>query len=225
MNLFRNLYSDEIEVRAAREVGQNKDKVELLIYQDARVAQNLLDETFGAFNWACQYKEENGIVFCGIALKDKETGLWVWKWNAGGEGNFEREKAVASDSFKRAAVQWGLGRELYTAPKIIVPGTKYDSFKVASIGYADNKISDLVITCKGRVVFNYQNFNVMSTASAKSEDNLTLLKAFCREQLDNQLASEKVLTKFYNFYADKIGSWQNTPNFERLLDKWITNEY
>lgn len=223
---FRELRADELEVRVAREVGQNKDKVELFVFKNARVDANILDETVGQFGWACQFQEQSGTLFCGIALKDAESGQWIWKWDAGAPSNIEQAKGEASDAFKRSAFKWGIGRALYTAPRIIVTGNKYDAFKVASIGYADGKICDLIITCKGRVVFNYENFNVVGTSSAKQgEDNVTLLKAFCREQLNNQLASEKVLTKFYEYYSGKVSSWQNKPDFNRLLDKWIASEY
>ena len=156
MNLFRNLKSDEIYVRAARHF---KGKAELLVYQDARSSMNLLDETFGPYGWSVQYKEENGILFCGLALYNKESKSWIWKWNAGAEGNFEKEKSVASDAFKRSCVLYGLGRELYTAPKIIVPcENEYESWSVDEIDYTDDKISDLVISdSKGNIVFNFHN--------------------------------------------------------------------
>ena len=46
--------------------------------------------------------------------------MWVCKEDTGTESNTEAEKGLASDSFKRAGFNWGIGRELYTAPLIYV---------------------------------------------------------------------------------------------------------
>lgn len=111
---FRNLIEDEIEVRA-KQVG--KGWARLLLYKDARVDMNLLDETVGASKWQRDHKELKGNIYCGIAIK--EDAEWVWKWDCGAESLTEKEKGEASDSFKRAGTNWGIGRELYTAPKIL----------------------------------------------------------------------------------------------------------
>jgi hypothetical protein len=49
---FRDLTAEEIEVRVSRVTNAG---VELLLYKDARVDQNILDETVGAENWQCEY--------------------------------------------------------------------------------------------------------------------------------------------------------------------------
>ena len=117
MNLFRNLRADEIECRRGRQVGNG---VEILLYKTSRTDMSLLDETFGNFGWACQYKEVNGSLFCGLAIKDPDTDVWIWRWGCGTENNFEPEKSAASDSLKRAGFLFGLGRELYSAPRIVL---------------------------------------------------------------------------------------------------------
>ena len=83
-----------------------------LAYIDARDAMDLLDETVGPENWQCDYKQVKNVVYCGIGINTQDAG-WVWKWDAGDESNIEEEKGEASDSFKRAAVRWGIGRFLY----------------------------------------------------------------------------------------------------------------
>lgn len=83
-----------------------------LAYIDARDAMDLLDEVVGPENWQCDYKQVKNVVYCGIGINTQEAG-WVWKWDAGDESNIEEEKGEASDSFKRAAVRWGIGRFLY----------------------------------------------------------------------------------------------------------------
>ena len=112
---MRPLKADEIEVR----VGQvYQGGVTMLLYKNARVDMALLDEFYGPMGWQRDHKEVNGVMYCGIGIYDTASGHWVWKWDAGTESNTEKEKGAASDSFKRAAVNWGIGRELYTAPFI-----------------------------------------------------------------------------------------------------------
>ena len=111
---MRPLRADEIEVR----VGQVFEKgVSMLLYKNARTDMQILDETYGAMGWYCDYKEVKGNLFCGIGVQDK-SGYIVWKWDCGTESNTEKEKGEASDAFKRAGFRWGIGRELYTAPFI-----------------------------------------------------------------------------------------------------------
>lgn len=221
MNLFRNLNKEEIEVRRARTF--NNGKCELLLYKTARTDYNLLDETFGHFGWACQYKEENGILFCGIAIKDPDTKTWVWRWNSGAEGNFEKEKAVASDALKRAGFAFGLGRELYTAPKIIVqPENEYTTFSVAEIGYDEkSRIVNLVIEDnKGNIVFNYVNGKVkkITELEINPSEILTTVCSELREAGENY----DELGKFYKYYANKVTDWDNVSEkvIRKLWDKW-----
>ena len=116
-NMFRDLKANEIDVRIAQ---ISRKGVSLLLYKDARVDQNILDETVGPYNWQREHKELKGNIYCGISIYDKENRMWVTKWDAGKESFTESEKGEASDSFKRAGVNWGIGRELYTSPFIWV---------------------------------------------------------------------------------------------------------
>lgn len=88
----------------------------VLLYKDARVDQNLLDETVGAMNWQRSHTRDNHN--CVVSIRDTDTGEWICKEDVGTESNTEAAKGLASDSFKRACVNWGIGRELYTAPII-----------------------------------------------------------------------------------------------------------
>lgn len=162
----RLLKASEIECRAG--VISNKG-VSLLLYKDARADQRILDETFGIFGWKRSHQSINGDLYCTVEIFDKETGMWVSKQDAGAAGRSEkeREKSLASDSFKRACFNWGIGRELYTAPFIWIPaerteiqerGGKFccnDRFSVATITYNDERaISSLSITnSKYKVVY------------------------------------------------------------------------
>ena len=117
---FRDLTANEIDVR----IGQIKQNgIALLLYKDARCDMTILDETVGAENWEREHYECKGNLFCKVGINtefENETNLpnWVYKSDCGTESNTEKEKGEASDSFKRACVNWGIGRELYTAPFI-----------------------------------------------------------------------------------------------------------
>ena len=114
MNLqFRALRADEIECRV-QTVKQNG--CSLLLYKDARCDMNILDETVGAMNWERKHLRDNAN--CIVSIFDESRGIWVSKEDTGTESNTEKEKGLASDSFKRACFNWGIGRELYTAPFI-----------------------------------------------------------------------------------------------------------
>lgn len=154
-NLFRTLTASELECR----IGMSKNQgVSLLLYKNSRADMNLLDEVFGPFGWKREHQELKGVIYCGVSVKDLENGDWVTKWDAGVESNTEPQKGEASDSFKRACVNWGIGRELYTAPFIWVKlndqewngGKPRVSFKVSEISYSfDRKIRSLTIVDGG----------------------------------------------------------------------------
>lgn len=90
---------------------KNKPAASCVAYIDSRDVQAKLDEVCGPEGWQSDYKEVKGNLFAGIGIKIGDE--WVWKWDCGSESNIEKEKGEASDSFKRAAVKWGVGRFLY----------------------------------------------------------------------------------------------------------------
>lgn len=122
MGAIRRLRADEIEVRAAQVKKNAKGSVyaSLLLYKDARVDMRLLDETFGPMNWQRSHEIIDGKLYCTISVWDAEKKMWISKQDVGTESNTEKEKGQASDAFKRAGFNVGIGRELYTAPNIYV---------------------------------------------------------------------------------------------------------
>lgn len=102
---FRKLTADELEARVSTVTAKG---CSVLIYKNARVDMAVLDETVGQMNWQRNHREEKGNLFCGIGIKDTDTGEWVWKWDCGSESYTEKEKGEASDSFKRAGFNWGM---------------------------------------------------------------------------------------------------------------------
>ena len=143
--MFRNLTASEVECR----IGTAKEGsgVSLLLYKDARCDMAILDETVGAMNWQKSYSRENAN--CTVSIWDANKGQWIAKEDTGTESKTEAEKGLASDSFKRACVAWGIGRELYTAPFIWIQGAgKYDKFYVKEMTVKEKRITHLVICSK-----------------------------------------------------------------------------
>lgn len=112
---FRTLEAEEIDCRVSQ-IASNW--LTLLLYKDARVDQNILDETVGAMNWQKKYLRDNAN--CIVEIWDEDKKQWVAKEDTGTESFSEAEKGLASDSFKRACFNWGIGRELYTSPSIFI---------------------------------------------------------------------------------------------------------
>lgn len=153
MCMFRDLTADEIECRVAQATEKG---VSLLLYKDARCDQTILDETVGAFGWMRQHTRDNAN--CIVSIWDEKKQQWVLKEDTGTESNTEKEKGLASDSFKRACFNWGIGRELYTAPFIWINPDGctalkqdrdkwkcYDKFEVQKIIIEKKKIVALAI--------------------------------------------------------------------------------
>lgn len=116
---FRQIRPDEVDTRVAL---IRANGLQLLLYKDARVDMDILDETVGPMNWQRSHSRDNRN--CTISIWDYDKGAWVSKEDTGVESFSEKEKGLASDSFKRAGFSWGIARCLYTAPFIWIPATK-----------------------------------------------------------------------------------------------------
>lgn len=92
----------------------------ILAYKDARVDMNRLDAVYGVGFWQKKYDVINDNLFCSVGIWNKELNQWVWVQDVGTESNTEKEKGQASDAFKRACFNLGIGRELYDYPIIQV---------------------------------------------------------------------------------------------------------
>lgn len=207
---FRPLKANEIDVRIA----QVKEKgLSLLLYKDARCDMNLLDETVGPYNWKKSYSRDNAN--CTVSLWDSEKGEWISKEDTGTESFTEKEKGLASDSFKRACFNWGIGRELYTAPFVWVTNAGIfkqtvngkdiykcnDKFKVKEIEYDENKnITKLVITNETNKRQAYPiNYSESSNDPTGAEPTNTTPKTFKCKMCGNEI-TEKVAKFSYGKY-------------------------
>lgn len=143
-----------------------------------------------------------------MQIWDEEKQCWVSKMDVGTESYTEKEKGQASDSFKRACVSVGIGRELYTAPFLWVSAAyctiqkkndkyvSYDRFTVREISYNDNReITGIVIVNQdGRVVYQVKN------KAAGKEESFSLsqsqLKAMNKELERTGVALDVVLQRY-----------------------------
>lgn len=218
---FRTLKANEIEVR----VGSGGT---LLLYKDARCDMALLDEVVGVGNWQREHKILGDDIYCKVGIFNKELNCWVWVEDAGSSGNIEIEKTKASDSFKRACVNLGIGRELYTAPKIKLPEQfkNCQFFDVSEIEYNQNKeITKLVITTNfGKdVVFSYPRGANYSQTSEKAPKKDILADSTQGIADEFGVVEEKVsgddLT-FLQAYVGNLGGNEYTQFFTWLKGKY-----
>ena len=167
MNQIRLLRHDEIECR----VGTISEKgLSLLLYKDARADMRILDETFGCLNWQRSHQMIGNSLYCTVSVWDNDKQQWISKMDVGTESYTEKEKGQASDSFKRACVSLGIGRELYTAPFIWVSANKvniqkkgekvftYDKFRLTDITYNESReiVGVVIVNQDSKVVYSSQ---------------------------------------------------------------------
>ena len=221
--MFRTLLASEIDVRVQSYIENSKGAV-LLLYKDARCDMNILDETVGAFNWQRSHTRDNAN--CIVSIYNEKTGEWVSKEDTGTESMSDKEKGLASDSFKRACFNWGIGRELYTSPFIWVNIDDNETqirngkkaikssvkFYVKEITYnKDKTIKDLVVVDgNDKVRFS----NKITTTRKKVETKKEVIQELEKEtndlitdeQIDfiNNAFDEARLLAMYNYY--KISS-------------------
>lgn len=177
--MFRPLEASEIDVRVAQ---ISEKGCQLLLYKNARCDMDILDETVGSFNWSRRHDRDNANCIVSIFDTDKKT--WIEKEDTGTESNTEAAKGLASDSFKRACVNWGIGRELYTAPFIWIPADKveikpnkngkamtYDKFEVQKIAYDGEQRNIVGLAIRNsknkKLVFLWQKENPNGNSAGK----------------------------------------------------------
>lgn len=237
----RLLRADEIECRQGQ-WNKEKTRYSVLLYKTARTDMDILDEIFGSENWKTTHYEVKGKDFCMIEVRVKfshktgETSYgkevedfnyeWVGKSDCGSESNIEAQKGESSDAFKRAGFQWGIGRELYSAPQIwLDKSVNAWDLKVEQIEYDENdKICTLVLSSKGQTVYQFRNGKGIVAKTKQEEqkapeqpkqgtspdhDTLEKIRGIV-EVLEANGKSLPDILKFYN--AKTIG--------EIPLDKW-----
>lgn len=204
---IRLLKAEEIECRVSviKENG-----LSLLLYKDARVDQRILDETFGAFGWKRSHQSIEGNLYCTVEIYDEIKKEWVAKQDVGAASYSEKEKGQASDSFKRACFNWGVGRELYTAPFIWVAAgnvsiqkkdnkfTTSDRFSVQFISYNEQREINALVIVNGKG-FKVFEMKPKQESSQKPEENriTDMQKTLLEQELKRTGVSiENVLARY-----------------------------
>ena len=136
----------------------------ILAYKDARVDMERLDSVVGGLNWQKKYEIVNGNLFCSVGIFNQETGEWIWKQDVGTESNTEKEKGQASDAFKRACFNWGIGRELYEYPLIQIK-LESNEFEVKN----DKAYANYNFKLKDWVWYSQFNENKLTYLGCKDE--------------------------------------------------------
>lgn len=224
--MFRDLTADEVECR----IGMLKQNgLTLLLYKDARCDMNILDETIGAMNWKKSYTRDNAN--CIVSIWDNEKKEWISKEDTGTESNTEKEKGIASDSFKRSCVNWGIGRELYTSPFIWIPSAKcnikdgkcYDKFEVTHLVIENKKIVELKIVnaTLGIECFNWSKNGQIKQENVKDvkvsdQQAKTIYKALLKK-----LGSDDIIIE----YLSKKYDIENTSDLMKSQYVEIINEF
>lgn len=233
---FRKLKASEIEARVATVTEKG---CSLLLFKDARTDQNLLDETVGCLNWQRSHQLIGDRLYCTVSIWDAEKNQWVSKQDVGTESYTEKEKGQASDSFKRACFNIGIGRELYTAPFIWIKNcdikekngkyTTYDRFKVDSIGYdEEGNINKLVIrnlgstfTSKNEIVYQLGDAQTEEEKmQAKSKEKITEMHVkSIRTTLEKnpEAMTEEGLCKYFKVKKIEDMTMENLQEFLRII--------
>lgn len=228
---FRYLRAEDIDCRV-QSISKDKSGLTMLLYKDARCDMNILDETVGPENWQREHYECKGNLFCRVGICCKmnvdESGnegdilspSWVWKSDCGTESNTDAEKGEASDSFKRACFNWGIGRELYTAPFIWVTS---ESFTLTNDGKCKNKFVVTHLKVEDGKIVELKIYNktlkkeCFSFGCKKSDTEFTTAsKVYAtNEQMDEllKLADDKGK-------LDTIKSWLENKNYKITIDQY-----
>lgn len=237
-NIFRTLLPDEIEVRVQQAMeSKGKPHAHLLLYKNARVDMDLLDEQFGCLGWQREHTFKNNRNYCKVSVYDKDHDRWVSKEDVGVESNTEEVKGEASDSFKRACVNLGIGRELYTAPSISVEladsevtdngvdkygNKKYKckswvTFRVSLIDYDEKRsIKDIVI------VDRYGNVRYPTKPTSQPQSKPTVTAAATTTPTRQVLTLDKLMV---GDFADRLVDWLHSSKGNKRVAEVLTEYY
>lgn len=235
---FRTLRESEIDCRiqSLNEKNGNVGAV-VLLYKDARVDMRLLDEVVGAMNWKREHAIIGDRLYCTVSIYNEQTGEWVGKSDVGTESNTEKEKGQASDSFKRACFNWGIGRELYSAPFTYINlqsgewqkgkdgrPKSYAKFTVKEIDYDENRnINKLIIVdSKGSVRYTMGGSAAPVQATKPKEKHVAGYDEFLKIQKEKNVPPVEI-TKYVatEFKKPRVCMLDEFEMVAAL--KWINN--
>ena len=207
MENIRLLRADEIDCRPQT---VKAGGCSLLLYKDARCDMAILDEIYGSLNWKREHTRDNHN--CIVSVWNSDIQQWISKEDTGIESYSEAAKGLASDSFKRACVNFGIGRELYTAPFIWIklsPGETYTDSKgrtqlAIGLKFFVKKIEykDRVITC-------------LTISDGKSDRFVLRDTDYTQQNPTDFSAAEKKLAEAKT-QDELIAAWQSLSGAEKL---------
>lgn len=236
MNIkFRKLNPEEIIVRVGK---VNRGGAVLLLYKDNGCDRTILDEAVGPMNWQRSHSRDN---CCVVSIWDEEKGSWVSKEDIGGEKDMS-EKSVASDAFKRACLNWGIGKELLSASQLDLffpkqnlikyeydeekqEGRCLDNFKVLAIEYDEDIIKSITIEStyysKTRVVKTFTREGVSTTASPESKSTSVTEPAPGKEvNLPDDCLLDDEIILIGNCRKKRYGDVKGTAEWVNFIE-WI----
>lgn len=209
--LTRPLGIDEIEFRI-----QSINKggyATILAYKDARVDINRLNSVIGHMNWQRQHTRDNHN--CIVSIWDDEKKQWVSKEDTGTESYTEKEKGLASDSFKRACFNWGIGIELYNYPRIVVKLRDNEYIVKDGKAYATYQLN---IRAWVWMVQHDEDGNV-SFLSAVDENGVERYKmGAIRGQTTGKELRIGVVKRCYEMLREEVLADKDEPDYKRMQD-------
>lgn len=232
------LTAEDIECRIST---VSEKGLSLLLYKDARCDMRILDKTFGMMNWKRSHELINGNLFCTVSIYDADKGEWISKQDVGTESYTEKEKGQASDSFKRACFNIGIGRELYTAPFIWIAKTDLknheqrngkwtsnDKFSVSKMTVSDGIITALVIKdiSTGKQVYS---FGLKSKEEIKEETKAFIAEKTAKKTitaseamtLENMCESDSINPDYINKSYKVTNFMELTPEqYAQVIKNW-----
>lgn len=243
---FKALRPEQIEVRPTDTA--TRGKATLLLYIDSRSATDILNETFGAYDWQMEYKAVGNQIYGRLSIWDEDKKMWIAKEDTGSESNIEGGKGQSSDILKRCLARLGCDF-LYHTPKVKIdcPDKYYFkfykdgrevekmnmSFQVKEIEWDENKnCKKLIIADKwGKVVYNYQEGNEVvknkveerknyyTPKKAQNEPDIERLREFVRERIKEEPEWKEDIEHFGITYSKLLPEWKG-PFW---IDKWVKN--
>lgn len=223
---FRKLTPEDIEVRPAT----IKDgKATLLTYIDSRSVVELMDSAVGPLNWNFELTQVGDQIVGKMGVWDDEKQTWVVKSDTGSESNIEAGKGLVSDIYKRCISRWGL-QDLYTVPRIVVNDDGYGChYKVGEILWNDKRecIHITLVNKFGKVMYTWSKDGELKEAPKKVDVQMTsekkntdILRDFCSDRKNEDGVDKADLKRFYDFYYEKVDSWDNRLKPEVIWERW-----
>jgi hypothetical protein len=213
----------------------------ILAYKDARTDMSRLDEAFGPFGWQKAYSVINDSLFCGVGILDRESAAWVWKWDVGTESNTEKEKGQASDAFKRACFNLGIGRELYEYPVISVK--LFDNEYTKDGGrpkqtwnlklrdwtwyseFTDGKISFLAAKDEnGKVRFQWGKLAEKKEKPVEVKDEANVKGILKKKKDEEDPERDAAISEYKAIFGKSPHGRMSTENIQKAIDEELSKE-